>query len=163
MTVEHFCCCILVVSCDDRFYRRETAVQQNHSESRVTLKRRTDRLLGTGSESNSAPFACQTSQRRPAQICFAAGHGLPPCPFALWCLISAYKFSRCCCTFRALFVPVNQIRTEQIEFVIQSDELTHQLVLHLAVHRFIVLSYPSRGLKSIWIEAAQHHMSFDRL
>jgi len=50
--------------------------------------------------------------------------------------------------FRAFFVPVNQIRTEQIEFVIQSDELTDQLVLHLAVHRFIVLSYPSRGLSA---------------
>jgi hypothetical protein len=31
-----------------------------------------------------------------------------------------------------------QIRTEQIEFVIQSDKLTHQVVLHLAVHLFIV-------------------------
>ncbi len=41
--------------------------------------------------------------------------------------------------FRPFFLPVNQIRTEQIEFVIQSKELTHQLVLHLAVHRFIVL------------------------
>ena len=37
-----------------------------------------------------------------------------------------------------------QIRTEQIEFVIQSDEPTHQFVLHLAVHQFIVLSYPYR-------------------
>ena len=46
--------------------------------------------------------------------------------------------------FRALFVPMYQIRTEQIEFVIQSDELTHQFVLHLAVHQFIVLSYPYR-------------------
>ena len=35
-----------------------------------------------------------------------------------------------------------QIRTEQIEFVIQSDELIHQFVLHVAVHQFIVLSYP---------------------
>jgi hypothetical protein len=52
--------------------------------------------------------------------------------------------------FRAFFVPVNQIRTEQIEFVIQSDELTHQLVLHSAVHRFIVLSYPSRGIAEHW-------------
>jgi len=31
-----------------------------------------------------------------------------------------------------------QIRTEQIEFVIQRDKLTHQVVLHLAVHLFIV-------------------------
>jgi hypothetical protein len=31
-----------------------------------------------------------------------------------------------------------QIRTEQVEFVIQSDKLTHQFVLHLAVHLFIV-------------------------
>jgi heme/copper-type cytochrome/quinol oxidase subunit 4 len=31
-----------------------------------------------------------------------------------------------------------QIRTEQIEFVIQSDELTDQFVFHLAVHQFIV-------------------------
>src|SRR5713226_9145112 len=35
-----------------------------------------------------------------------------------------------------------QIRTELIEFVIQSDELTHQFVLHLAVHQFILPSYP---------------------
>jgi hypothetical protein len=33
---------------------------------------------------------------------------------------------------------MHQIRAEQIEFVIQSDKLTHQLVLHLAVHQFIV-------------------------
>jgi hypothetical protein len=31
-----------------------------------------------------------------------------------------------------------QIRAEQIEFVIQSDKLIHQLVLYLAVHQFIV-------------------------
>ncbi len=31
-----------------------------------------------------------------------------------------------------------QIRTEQIEFVIQSDKLTDQVVLHLAVHVVIV-------------------------
>jgi len=31
-----------------------------------------------------------------------------------------------------------QIGTEQIEFVIQSDEPTHQLVLYSAVHQFIV-------------------------
>lgn len=31
-----------------------------------------------------------------------------------------------------------QIRAEQIQFVIQSDKLAHQLVLHLAVHQFIV-------------------------
>jgi hypothetical protein len=31
-----------------------------------------------------------------------------------------------------------QIGTEQIEFVIQSGELTHQLVLYSAVHQFIV-------------------------
>jgi hypothetical protein len=37
---------------------------------------------------------------------------------------------------------MNQIRAEQIEFVIQSDELTHQLVLHLAVHQFIVPAIP---------------------
>lgn len=37
-----------------------------------------------------------------------------------------------------------QIRAEQIEFVIQSDEPTHQFVLHLAVHQFIVLFYPYR-------------------
>ena len=49
--------------------------------------------------------------------------------------------------FRAFFVPVNQIRTEQIEFVVQSDELTHQFVLHLAVHPFIILSYPCRELQ----------------
>jgi hypothetical protein len=36
---------------------------------------------------------------------------------------------------------VYQIRTEQIEFVIQSDELTHEFVLHLAVHQFILLSW----------------------
>src|SRR5205807_9980785 len=35
-----------------------------------------------------------------------------------------------------------QIRTEHIEFVIQSDEPAHQFVLHLAVHQFIVLSLP---------------------
>jgi hypothetical protein len=46
--------------------------------------------------------------------------------------------------FRAFFVPMYQIRTEQIEFVIQSGEPTHQFVLHLAVHQFIVLSYPYR-------------------
>ncbi len=40
--------------------------------------------------------------------------------------------------FRTFFVPIYQIRAEQIEFVIQSDELTHQFVLHLAVHQFIV-------------------------
>ena len=50
--------------------------------------------------------------------------------------------------FRAFFVPANQIRTEQIEFVIQSDEPTYQFVLHLAVHRFIILSCPSRGALS---------------
>src|SRR5262249_45168359 len=33
---------------------------------------------------------------------------------------------------------MNQIRTEQIEFVIQSDEPTHQLVFYPAVHQFIV-------------------------
>jgi len=33
---------------------------------------------------------------------------------------------------------MHEIRAEQIEFVIQSDELTHQLVLHLAVHQYIV-------------------------
>ena len=33
---------------------------------------------------------------------------------------------------------MHQIRTEQIEFVIQSGELTHQFVFHLAVHQFIV-------------------------
>jgi len=43
--------------------------------------------------------------------------------------------------FRAFFVPMHQIRTEQIEFVIQSHELTHQFVLHLALHQFIVPSY----------------------
>jgi len=48
--------------------------------------------------------------------------------------------------FGAFSVPVNQIRTEQIEFVIQSDELTHQFVFNLAVHPFIILSYPYRGL-----------------
>ena len=42
--------------------------------------------------------------------------------------------------FRAFFIPMYQIRAEQIEFVIQSDEPTHQLVLHLAVHPFIVLT-----------------------
>ena len=31
-----------------------------------------------------------------------------------------------------------QIGTEQIEFVIQSDEPTHQLVFYPAVHKFIV-------------------------
>jgi hypothetical protein len=31
-----------------------------------------------------------------------------------------------------------QIRAEQIEFVIQNDKLTHQLVLHVAVHQSIV-------------------------
>jgi hypothetical protein len=36
---------------------------------------------------------------------------------------------------------MHQIRTEQIEFVIQSHELTHQFVLHLALHQFIVPSY----------------------
>jgi len=46
--------------------------------------------------------------------------------------------------FRAFFVPMYQIRTEQIEFVVQSHELTHQFVLHLAVHQFIVLSYSNR-------------------
>ena len=34
-----------------------------------------------------------------------------------------------------------QIRAEQIEFVIQSDEPTHEFVLHLAVHQLIVPSY----------------------
>src|SRR5215471_10604879 len=33
---------------------------------------------------------------------------------------------------------MNQIRTEQIEFVIQSDEPTHQLIFYPAVHQFIV-------------------------
>src|SRR6266852_9413551 len=40
--------------------------------------------------------------------------------------------------FRAFFVPMYQIRTEQIDFIIQSDKLTHQVVLHLAVHLSIV-------------------------
>ena len=31
-----------------------------------------------------------------------------------------------------------QIRTEQIELVIQRDKLAHQVVLHFAVHLFIV-------------------------
>src|SRR5205823_11958109 len=35
---------------------------------------------------------------RLASTLLAAGHGLPSCPFALWCLISAYKLSRRCCT-----------------------------------------------------------------
>jgi hypothetical protein len=35
------------------------------------------------------------------------------------------------------------IRTEQIEFVIQRDELTDQFVLHVAAHSFIVLVLPS--------------------
>jgi hypothetical protein len=41
---------------------------------------------------------------------------------------------------------MNQIGTEQIEFAIQSDELTHQFVLHLATHPFIIHSYTCREL-----------------
>ncbi len=40
--------------------------------------------------------------------------------------------------FRAFFVPMYQIRTEQIELVIQRDKLAHQVVLLFAVHLFIV-------------------------
>jgi hypothetical protein len=36
--------------------------------------------------------------------------------------------------FRAFLDPVNQIGTEQIELVIQSDKPAHQFVLHLAIH-----------------------------
>jgi hypothetical protein len=76
-----------------------------------------------------------------AQTCFAAGHGLPsPVVLDLGVQVLTLLLH-----FRTFFVPVNQIRTEEIEFVIQSDELTHQFVLHLAVHRFIVLSYPCWG------------------
>jgi len=48
-----------------------------------------------------------------------------------------------------------EIRTEQIEFAIQSDELTDQFVLHLAVHQFIVLSYSYRDLSLIRMVACR--------
>jgi len=50
--------------------------------------------------------------------------------------------------FRAFLVPLYQVRTEQIEFVIQNDELAHEFVLYSAVHQFIILFYLSLGIRS---------------
>lgn len=36
--------------------------------------------------------------------------------------------------FRSFFLPVYQIRTKRIQFVIQSDELIHEVVFYLTVH-----------------------------
>ena len=49
----------------------------------------------------------------------------------IWTVVSAY--------FRSFFVPEYQVRTEKIEFVVQSDKSTHEFVFRFGVHQFIVL------------------------
>ena len=51
---------------------------------------------------------------------------------------------------------MNQIGTEQIELVVQSDESTHQFVLHLAIHQFILLSFCFHRI-STWLSGKQFY------
>jgi hypothetical protein len=52
------------------------------------------------------------------------------CPVALYVGIQAATLLLHC---RPLLFAVHQIRTEQIQFVIQGDEVIHKFVLHLAI------------------------------
>jgi hypothetical protein len=74
------------VSCDDRTGLGQSSLTGLGSE------------LAQNPDSNAAPSSRSVWSFRQRSGRFAAGHGLPWCPFALWCLISVYKFSRCCCT-----------------------------------------------------------------
>jgi hypothetical protein len=55
------------------------------------------------------------------------------CPVALYVGIQAAALFLHC---RPLLFALHQIRTEQIQFVIQGDEVIHKFVLHLAIQWF---------------------------